>query len=158
MLYSTTGQTQKVSEELAWELGAQMHEINAAPPENGVFGRLFSGFAALLARGLSYDVPDQPWDRSDLLILGAPIWNGRAARPLRQWLESRPALPERVAFLLTSEEAEYPARAIEDLSDLTGRQPVAVLHVSESDISRGTWKGRIEHFLDQCVVRYHHSA
>lgn len=158
LLYSITGCTEKVGEELAWELGAQLHEINGDSRESGVLGRLFSGLSALLARGFTCDVPDQPWERSDLLILGAPVWNGRAARPLRQWLESDPALPDRVAFLLTSEETEYPARAIEDLSSLTGRQPVAVLHVSEADISRGTWKGRLEHFLDQCVVRYRHSA
>ncbi|WP_010142140.1 flavodoxin-like protein [Oceanicola sp. S124] len=158
LLHSIRGRTHKVGEELAWELGAQLHEIDAENTDQTIFGRLRSGFSALVARGISIAVPDQPWDRSDLLILGAPVWNGKAARPMRQWLEGRPALPARVAFLLISDETDYPAEAVEDLSSLTGRKPVAVLHVSDTDFSGGTWKGRLEHFLDQCVVRYRNSA
>ncbi|MBR9762181.1 MAG: hypothetical protein GYB53_01230 [Rhodobacteraceae bacterium] len=158
LLHSINGRTRKVGEELAWELGAQLHEIDIDTPEHSLAGRLMTRLSSLVARSLSIAVPDQPWQRSDLLILGAPVGNGRAARPLRQWLESHPDLPARVALLLTSDEADYPAQAVEDLTTLTGRKPVAVLHVSDRDISHGTWKGRLEHFLDQCVVRYRNSA
>ncbi|MGI3166092.1 flavodoxin family protein [Pseudooceanicola sp. 200-1SW] len=158
LLYCDDGSTLKVGEELAWELGAQLHEIEASTPEEGMWSRMKTGLFALLSRNLTIDVPDQPWDRSDLLILGAPIWQGRSARPLRQWLESQPALPERVAFLLTSDDSGYPAEAVEDLTALTGHKPVAVLHLGRGDLTSGAWKGPVEHFLDQCVVRYRQTA
>ena len=158
LVYCDDGVTLKIGEELAWTLGAQLHEIEASAGEDGVWSRMKSGLFALFSGALTVDAPDQPWDRSDLLILGAPVWQGRGARPLRQWLETRPDLPERVAFVLTSDRSDYPAEAVEDLTALTGRKPVAVLHLGRPELTSGTWKGPVEHFLDQCVVRYRQSA
>ena len=63
-----------------------------------------------------------------------------------------------MAYALTSNGSQYPAKAVEDLTALTGRKPVAVLHLGRPELTSGTWKGPVEHFLDQCVVRYRQSA
>lgn len=158
LLCSDTGHTRKVGEELAWELGAQLHEIDCPMQDAGVLRRVGRGARALLSGDPAPEVPDQPWDRSDMLILGTPACRGRPARPLRQWLESHPALPDRVALLITSADRDYPAQAVSEMTDLIGRAPVAVLHISETDLAQDAWKGRIQHFLDQCLLRYRQSA
>lgn len=158
LLYSNAGRTQKVGEELAWELGAQLHEIGSVAPEETLWSRLKMRLFSMLPNQDGYEVPDQPWDRSDLLILGTPVCNGKPARPLRQWLESHPALPDRIAFLMVSDQGDYPAEAVEEMTTLTGHAPVAVLHVCNGDLATGNWKSRMQHFLDQCVVRYRKTA
>ncbi|KAA2316261.1 hypothetical protein DL237_08450 [Pseudooceanicola sediminis] len=158
LLYSKVGNTLKVGEELAWELGAQLHEIEVPDCEDGFRARLRQRISALLSKEPQVYTSDQPWGKSDLLILGTPACAGRAALPLRQWLATRPALPDRVALLITSEEASCPSSVVEDLTRLIGRNPVAVMYASTTELPTGAWKSRLSQFLDLCVVRYRQSA
>lgn len=158
LLYSFSDRALTVGEGLAWELGAQLHTIDTPAPEPGIWSALKSGIYGLLSRGTPVDVPDQPWHRSDLLILGTPVWGGRVSRPMRQFLATHPELPERVAFLVTSSDGAYPKAVVEEMSKLCGQEPVAVLHVCDQQVNDGSWHRRMEQFLDLCVLRYRQSA
>ncbi|QOL80721.1 flavodoxin family protein [Pseudooceanicola spongiae] len=158
LLYSKVGNTLKVGEELAWQLGAQLHEIETPEVEDGFRARLRQKLSSVLSKQPQVYASDQPWASSDLLILGTPATSGRAAEPLRQWLATKPALPERVALLITSDEAQCPKSVIDDMSRLIGRTPVAVLYASKSELATGAWKSRLSPFLDHCVIRHRQSA
>ncbi|MBT9383053.1 flavodoxin domain-containing protein [Pseudooceanicola sp. CBS1P-1] len=159
LIYSLHGNTLKVGEALAWELGAQLHEIATAPPEPGLWSMLRQGVGSLLSKSAAeIDVPDQPWEHSDLLILGGSVADGHLARPLRQWLETRPPLPGRVAFFVTSPDGALPEAALREMSRLTGHEPVAVLHVTDSMMARDDWSDEMTRFLEACVVRYRKTA
>lgn len=158
LLYSKVGNTLKVGEELAWELGAQLHEIETPDTEDGFRARLRQKLTSILTKQPQVYASDQPWGSSDLLILGTPACAGRAAHPLRQWLATKPALPERVALLITADESHCPKSVIEDVTRLIGRSPIAVLYASKSELATGAWKSRLSQFLDLCVIRYRQSA
>ncbi|QPM89190.1 hypothetical protein [Pseudooceanicola algae] len=158
LLDGSAGETLTVAEELAWQLGAQLHEIEAPDPETGVRAALRRKISALRPKQPGILVPDQPWHRSDLMILGTPACQSHIAPALRQWLEMRPALPDRIAFLCTSHDDDSADGVFAELESLTGRDPVAQLHLTSPEIARENWGSKIEHFLERCVIRYRHSA
>ncbi len=161
LLYTLAGKARAVGEELAWQIGAQLHEIEVPEDDapGGALAKLKRGMRAFLP-GPSPDifVPDQPWNRCDLLILGTPDHSGQVAPPLRKWLDGKPDLPERIAFFVTTPDDTYPEAAFEELERLTGRTSVARLHLTQDEVAASDWSGKIARFLDLCVLRYRHSA
>ena len=160
LLDASAEETLTVGEELAWQLGAQLHEIATPEPAPGRRAALRRGVSTLLTRKRAPDlfVPDQPWHKSDLMVLGTPALGSHIAPALRHWLETQPRLPARVAFLCTSEEERFPDEVFSEMERLTGRDPVAQLHLSETEIETESWGEKIHHFLDRCVLRHRHSA
>jgi hypothetical protein len=77
---------------------------------------------------------------------------------MRTWLETRPALPDRVALLITSGSAERPETLIEEFTRLTGRVPVAVLHVPEAAVKAGDFAQPVASFCREVLGRSERGA
>lgn len=138
LCYSLTGHTRSVAREIADRIGAVPYEIDApGPAKPGMWSIVRLAFTALFHRPQSIRVPDINWADGDLLIIGTPVWAGRVSSPVRAWLDRRPALPDRVAFLVTSGDPRRPDDVFRELARLTGRVPVAELHVSEAMLTAG---------------------
>lgn len=99
--YSLTGTTRTLARRLATALDADLTELTCKRYSRGVFGYLMAAFDSL--RGHLPDIGAAPSAQGyDLVLLGAPIWVGRPAPPIRAYLATRPDLPERVGVFLTS--------------------------------------------------------
>lgn len=138
LYYSLTGNTERVCRGVAARLRAEVFALDAPAVRRGLFGALIWGYRALLRRKTRIIAPEADFAGADLLIVGAQVWAGRLSVPIRTWLEETPALPDRVALVITSAEMKYPDVAVRQFAELTGRQPIAVLHVSEGDFSDAT--------------------
>lgn len=154
LCYSLTGNTRHVAEDLGRALDAPVHLMEAPGPEKpGLWSILKLGFRVLTRARAKVRVPEIDWAASETLILGGPVWMGRLSVPMRTWLETRPALPDRVALLITSGSAERPETLIEEVTKLTGRVPVAVLHVPEAAVKAGDFAQPVASFCRKVLGR-----
>ena len=144
--YSLTGRTRKVCAALAGRLGAEMVEIEAPAVRGGVWGMLRWGFAALRGRRTEIRAAVPTLAPGDTLILGAQVWAGRVSVPMRTWLEEAPALPRRVALVLTSGDTRFPERGFAQFAELCEQAPVARLHVSQAAADRGDFAPDLDRF------------
>lgn len=135
VFYSFTGTTRRMASALAGPLGAQLVEI--ACPRFGPGGLSYFRAAVesvlniLPAIGPVALPPD-----IDRLVIGAPVWVGRPATPLRAWLRGRPALPARVGVFVTAG-GEGTRRALDELRRLAGRPDAPGLAVTEAEVKAG---------------------
>ena len=145
--YSLTGNTAAVWNRVASELGAETHRISApGPAKPGLLSILRLGFSALTGRRTRIEVPEVAWADCDLLILGCPVWAGRVASPMRQWLMQRPDLPKKVALIVTSGNPARPEAVFDELHHLTGRRPIATLHLGEAQVKSGDYDAAVHQF------------
>lgn len=147
LAYSLTGNSRKVAQDVARALAADYHEITApGPARPGFWSILRLGFAALFHREARITVPQVDWAGAGLVVLATPVWAGRVSVPMRQWLEGRPPLPARVAFIVTSGSPERPDAVFDELVRLAGRSPVATLHLSEAALKAPGYAAAVDAF------------
>ena len=124
--HSRTGHTQRLAQQLAQALGAELATIEEQRPAQGALGWLRTRLQA----ALGHEPPIRPPRRSpegyDLVLVGTPVLGWRLAPPVRSFARAwRGRLPE-VAFFATSNGAD--ARpALDELRRLLGRPPLAEL-------------------------------
>ena len=148
LAYSLTGNTRRVAGDVAAGLGAQLHEIAApGPAKPGLWAILRLGFAAIFHRRSQITVPPVDWAGADLLVLATPVWAGRVSVPMRQWLETGPALPARVALVVTSGDPRRPDAVFAEFARLTGRDPVATLHLGEAALKGDSYAHAVGSFV-----------
>ena len=138
LYYSLTGKTERVCRAVASRLNAEIFALEAPAVRRGLWGMFIWGYRALFKRHTEIIAPDADYAGADVLILGAQVWAGRLSVPVQTWLEGKPDLPERVALVITSGDKKYPDVAVSQFVNLSDRDPVAVLHVSEADFADAT--------------------
>lgn len=152
LCHSHTGNTRAACRVLAGKLNAEMDEITAPAPNPGILSTALLIARSLLSRGPAVRVPARDWAAADLVILGAPVWAGRLALPMRQWLETGPALPAKVALVVTSGGPDLPEAVTEEFRRATGRAPLALLHLSDADRAEGTDAAKLAAFAETCAA------
>jgi hypothetical protein len=151
LCYSMTGNTRSVCARVAEGLHSPCHEITAPMRGSGFFGLVRLGFATVAGLNTDVSAPEIDWVSADLAILGAPLWAGRVAVPMRCYLETAPPLPPRVALVMTSAAAGYPQKAFDAFARLTGREVIATLHVDEASLGTDPFDDRFSDFVTACA-------
>lgn len=149
--YSRSGATRRLATELAKELGADMVAIHERRPRTGIFGFLRSLRDA--SRGTLPTIEPLYVDPShyDLVLLGTPVWAGRAACPMRRFLcDAAHTLPA-TAYFCTYGGRGYET-AFRDMCDLDGKPPVATLAVQRSDLLRDLHTSKLDRFLAKLAL------
>lgn len=84
LYYSQTGVTDKVAQELARQLGADMERIEAVAPYAGTYEETIARCKEEMEQGLVPDI--QPLQSKvedyDIIFIGYPVWFGTYARPV----------------------------------------------------------------------------
>jgi hypothetical protein len=100
LYYSNTGNTQKVAEVLARELGGELGEITC-----GRYLRWYGPLAMawdIFTRGRPpIDAVIPPDARYDLIVVGGPVWAAHAAPPVMSFLASHKPGAERFGLFVT---------------------------------------------------------
>jgi hypothetical protein len=147
--YSFSGTTAALCDRLAKETDATLHRIEAGGPGPGALGYAIWGFRAMTGMGGTPDAPAPDVARgADWAALAAPVWIGRAALPLRKWLEATPPLPDRLGLVLTSDAANHPDPAFTELGRLAGVEDAPRLHLTRKTVEARGGDAEIAAFLD----------
>ncbi|WP_397543487.1 hypothetical protein [Roseovarius salis] len=147
--YSLTGATRTVCLRVADHAGAELHQIRAPRVRAGMWGMLRWGVGTLLGHATPVIGPDTCWRAGDTVILGAPVWAGRVAVPMVEWLRAQPPLPPKVGLVMTSGQTRLPGAAFDRFAAVAGVAAAATLHVCERDARARRFDDRIKIFLDR---------
>jgi hypothetical protein len=144
--YSRSNATRKLAGELVKELGADVVTLQERQSRAGLTGYMRSLWDA--SRGVLPPIDPLYVDprNYDLILLGTPVWAGRAACPMRRFLcDAAHRLPPTAYF------CTYGGRGYEttfsDMCDLDGKAPVATLAVRRSDLLQGHYTTKLDRFM-----------
>ena len=146
IVYSRTGWTLGVGREIARSCGNMLREIQDVRSRKGFFGFLRSIQDARKNRTppikpLSIDVSD-----FDLVVLGAPVWAGHVAAPMRTFVEQNKNSLRRIAVFCTMGRTGADA-ALSELAQAVGLTPVAQLALSDTEIRKSLAGEKIGRFI-----------
>lgn len=146
-LYSRTGNTRKLAEELADALGCDVEEIIDTKNRSGIIGWLRSGRDASNQNlTVLKDKINDP-SQYDLLIIGTPIWGGHVSTPVRTYIHQNQADFNSVAFFCTASGDKFDG-AFNDMKELCGVAPVETLGVSGKEIKKDGYKNKMQDFIN----------
>ena len=150
--HSVTGHTRALADDIAAELGATIHRIDCPP--------LDTGFAPNIKRACSSDTQSRPRitvegegtiEDFDSLVIGGPVWVGRAATPLASYLrQAAGRLPANVAIFLSSSSSE-PHSAAQPLIAMLPQKPVAMVSIGNRDRTNGRQVAMMQDFVAELV-------
>lgn len=146
--YSRTGHTQRIAELIAESVGADVERIIDAKSREGALGYLTAGRDAMFKRQSRIQPPMKDPSRYNLVILGTPIWAWNLSPPMRTYISDHKAKFNQVAFFCT-EGGSGGNRAFRQMANLIGKQPVATLELTETDLKRDSYKGKLDGFVEQ---------
>jgi flavodoxin len=149
--YSHTGHTQKIAELIAESVGADVERIIDEKSREGALGYLTAGRDAMLKRQSRIQPAMKDPSQYDLIILGTPIWAWNLSPPMRTYISDHKAKFNQVAFFCT-EGGSGGNRAFQQMANLIGTQPVATLELTETDLKRDSYKGKLDGFVEQIAA------
>lgn len=143
--YSRTGYTRTLAGELAAALDADVDQLDDGRNRSGILSYLRCGREALKKRTVQLRPPAYDPSTYDVVVLGTPVWAGNVSSPLRSYVAAHGAQLRKVAFLCTqgSSGAE---KIFGDLAELSGKQPVATLAVTDNEIKTHAHVQQLQRF------------
>lgn len=145
LYYTRSGRSQKVAENIARGLKADIQEIVPLKGYKGLFGFIRAGFQATRGKIPAIKPLDKDLAAYDLIIFGTPIWGSRMASPLRTAItENKPKI-KKYAFYCTAGGAEQ-EKVFTDVQ-LVGFAPVATMEVQSMEVDKDTTAEKISAFI-----------
>jgi len=149
--YSLTGHTRQLAQDIARTCGAQLEEIREPRLRRGFTGELRSLTDSMLRRTPAIRAPEHDPAQFELLMLGGPVWAGRVASPVRTYARQYGARARRVAFFCTYD-SDGASEALQDLANLCGHRPGAVLAVPAHALVSGAYEADVIRFVSDALV------
>lgn len=152
--YSRSGATRTLAAELAKRAGADMVALEDRQSRRGAIGFLRALWDA--SRGVLPPIEPLHVDLSsyDLVLLGTPVWAGRACTLMRRFLCDAAHLLPVTAYFCTYGGRGYQA-AFSDMSDLDGKHPIATLAVKRRHLLEGHYANKLDRFLEKLAPITH---
>lgn len=151
--YSRSGTTARVGRALAERLGADevviqdMRAQGHVSVARALLDRLFNTLPAIAPIAV-------PLESYDLVVLGTPVWGGRAAAPVRRFLNNyAPRLPA-VAFFCTMGGSGAES-TFEDMQARLGKPPSASCAFDAKALDNDSYLGALDHFAMQLTGNAH---
>ena len=146
VVFSLTGHTRRVGDEIAQRLGCTIVEITEPRPRRGSLAYLRSGFEALFGRLPRIKPIDQNLRDFSLLVIGTPVWVGHMSSPVRSFLSThRGDIADLAAFCTMG--GRDPAKTFTDVAAVAGRLPVATLATSEHELGSPQHAAGLDGFI-----------
>lgn len=129
--YTFTGNTGGLARSLTATLGEanlDVEQIREPRPRRGFGGGLRAGFAAMLRRVSPILPPLRRPAEYDAVLLGTPIWMGRVATPVREYLRTQSFGRARLGLFSTSG-GPVGLATLREVERLAGRPVASRLHL-----------------------------
>lgn len=151
VFYSRTGTTRQVAEQLAAQLGAEVHEVRDVRSRAGLAGDVRCVVDNLLQRHVAYAYDGRPLAAYDQVVLLTPIWIGRLAAPMRSFLADHGRVQGRLAVVcLMASRGAF--NAIEEVARLSGKVPQPVLALLQRQVQTGEAREMLDGFVGQIAA------
>ncbi len=145
--YSLSGHTRQIAEAIAAGLGADLEPICEVRSRKGWIAYLRSAWEALQNAPAPIKVVEKDASAYDLIVLGTPVWVGRMASPLRSYVSQERHKFARIAVFCTEGGANG-EKAMAQVAQLCGKDPLATLIVMERDIGSGAYRQKVADFVN----------
>lgn len=145
---SNTGTTVKLAERIAENLPADKERITCTKNYHGFLGYLRAGYDSFRGNLPQIAAVHHQAVDYDLVIVGAPIWAGQAAPPIRTYLRDNRNQFNRIA-LFTTAGGSTPPRAFAEMARCAGQAPAAELAVSMQAVRDDGYAADLTHFIEQ---------
>ena len=146
VVFSLTGHTRRVGDEIAQRLGCTIVEITEPRPRRGSLAYLRSGFEALFGRLPRIKAIDQNLRNFSLLVIGTPVWAGHVSSPVRSFLSThRSDIADLAAFCTMG--GRDRGNTFTDVASVAGKPPVASLAISEHELGSPQHAARLDEFI-----------
>ncbi|WP_296225647.1 flavodoxin family protein [Ralstonia sp. UBA689] len=146
--YSRTGTARQVAEQMAAQSGWQLAEISDVHPRAGFLGDLRCVIEAVFHKRAKYRYEGPPLDEVDQVIVMAPIWMGRLASPMRDFLIDQTPFAASLSVVCVMA-ARGAFNAIEEIMRITSTVPVPVLALCQRDVESGLSQEEMMGFIEQ---------
>jgi flavodoxin len=146
IFYSKTGNTRRIAEAIAalgnWPT-AEIHDVTS---RRGAWGNMRCALESVLRikPRIEFDAP--VLSSFDLVIIGTPVWAGHIASPVRSLLSMHRESLQRVAFFCTCGSTK-PGTVFDQLSEASGKTPISMLAISDSDLKAGAYHAKLNEFV-----------
>lgn len=144
--YSRTGITQEVAQRIAAQCACESERIVDTRARRGVTGYLRSAYEALTNATPPIAATTRDPGDYELVILGAPVWAGRLAAPMRSYLHAHAGRLHAVAAFCTMGGSGGEA-VLDEIAALCGKPLAARTALSDSDIKGGHDRERIAQLI-----------
>jgi flavodoxin len=144
--YSRTGLTEKLGREIAASCGADFELIREAEGRSGPLGFLRSIWDTLRHRRPAILAPGKDAGNYALVVLGAPVWAGKVASPMRSYIVQHCRRFHRVALFCTMG-GRGGDKALAEMAVLCGKTPIAQVAISDAEIAQDSYHARLAPLL-----------
>ena len=146
--YSRTGNTEKLMEEIAGELGCEKVRLSDGVDRSGLLGWLRSGMQAMARHVPQVDKPETelPLGEYDLVIIGTPVWAGRSSAVMRSFLKERGGEIRNAAYVLTRSSGSQYQEVYRQMDLCVPAGHLAAVSLRSGDVGWAFWQ---EEFLRQ---------
>jgi flavodoxin len=148
--YSKTGNTKKIAGKISEKLNADLEEIIDLVNRKGFSGFLSGGRDGLRKKLTKIKEPGKNPADYDLIIIGTPIWGWNMTPAARTYLAKVKGQLKKLACFCT-EGSSGGQRAFENMAEITGLKPEAVLEITEKDLSSHNWEKMVDDFIKKVV-------
>lgn len=145
VFYSRSGYTKTIGAAIANACQADL-EIVRDGTRRGLFGYFRSGYEAIHKKLPDIEPVDKDPSRYDLVVLGTPVWASNIASPVRTFITRYRGQFRHVAFFCTLG-GSGADKVFDDLTQLSGKSPVATVAITDNEIRRSGYHGKLDGFV-----------
>jgi len=148
--YSRTGNTEKVGNELAKELKADVEKIIDLKNRIGAISWLSAGHDAMKKK--LTEIVEIKKDPSiyDLVVVGTPVWV-TVTPAIRTYLRNNKDKFKKLAFYSTKGGSE--TKTFKDMEEEAGKEPIATLELTTKEVNENSYKEKLQKFVDSSKKR-----
>jgi len=144
--YSDSGNTRKVAEYIAKASGADVEAVRTTVFGHGFWSYLKKGWYSLRQRVIPINPSFHDPSKFEVVIVGAPIWAGHVANPIRSYLATHAGNLPKVAFFVTMG-GSGADNALREMRQISGLHPLAELEISERDRKKNQDISKMDDFI-----------
>ncbi len=146
LYYSLTGNTEQVARSLAAKLPADLEPLRDAKKRGVGLSHLGTVMQVLFKTPARIMPVSMSLSDYDLVVLGAPVWAGDMAAPMRTLLKTQGRLINKLAVFCT-EQGSGGEGALRKMEALCGKTAVAAMVVLEKEVRSGAWDDKADPFI-----------
>jgi flavodoxin len=147
--YSRSGNSKKVSLDLAGRLGADTEEIIDKKDRSGAGGYFIAGKDAMMGNLADIEPLKKDPSKYDLVIIGTPIWSWDMTPAVRTYITQKKSSMKEVAFFTLSGSTKY-EKTVKNMETLSGKKAKASTGFVDSNLKEGD-KKRYEEIMTSFI-------